>query len=95
MQALITREEAGAIIEGLEAIRADIENGTFKFEPALEDVHMNIETELTRRIGEAGKKLHTARSRNDQVATDFRLYVRKALSGDGHRNSKDSWRRYS
>ena len=76
---LITSEEAGAIIDGLEAIRADIENGTFQFKEALEDVHMNIETELTKRIGEAGKKLHTARSRNDQVATDFRLYVRKAL----------------
>ena len=76
---LITHEEAGAIINGLEAIRADIENGTFQFSQALEDVHMNIETELTKRIGEAGKKLHTARSRNDQVATDFRLYVRKAL----------------
>jgi len=78
---LITAEEAGAIIEGLEAIREDIENGTFEFSQALEDVHMNIETELTRRIGEAGKKLHTARSRNDQVATDFRLYVRNALQG--------------
>ena len=77
---LITHEEAKAIIDGLEAIRADIENGTFKFKESLEDVHMNIETELTRRIGEAGKKLHTARSRNDQVATDFRLYVRKALT---------------
>jgi argininosuccinate lyase len=76
---LITTEEAGAIINGLEAIRTDIENGAFRFSQALEDVHMNIETELTRRIGEAGKKLHTARSRNDQVATDFRLYVRKAL----------------
>jgi argininosuccinate lyase len=76
---LITAEESGAIIDGLEAIRADIENGTFQFKEALEDVHMNIETELTKRIGEAGKKLHTARSRNDQVATDFRLYVRNAL----------------
>ncbi len=78
---LITAGEAGAIIEGLEAIRADIQNGNFRFSQALEDVHMNIETELTRRIGEAGKKLHTARSRNDQVATDFRLYVRNALTG--------------
>jgi argininosuccinate lyase len=77
---LITREEAKAIIDGLDAIRADIENGTFQFSQALEDVHMNIETELTKRIGEAGKKLHTARSRNDQVATDFRLYVRNALT---------------
>ena len=78
---LLTASEADAIVEGLSAIGADIESGAFRFDPALEDVHMNIEVELTRRIGEAGKKLHTARSRNDQVATDFRLYVRQALQG--------------
>ena len=76
---LISKEEGKAIVDGLMAIRNDIENGSFTFDPALEDVHMNIETELTERIGEAGKKLHTARSRNDQVATDFRLYTRNAL----------------
>jgi len=78
---LLTTDEAEAIVKGLTAIRTDIENGTFRFDPALEDVHMNIEVELTRRIGEPGKKLHTARSRNDQVATDLRLYVRQALDG--------------
>jgi len=76
---LISREEAEAIIDGLKFIREDIEKGSFQFDPALEDVHMNIETELVKRIGETAKKLHTARSRNDQVATDFRLYCRKAL----------------
>jgi argininosuccinate lyase len=76
---LLSGQEAGSIISGLEQIRRDIESGEFRFDPALEDVHMNIETELTRRIGEAGKKLHTARSRNDQVATDLRLFTRKGL----------------
>ncbi len=76
---LISEDESRAIIEGLSAIRDDIESGALIFDASLEDVHMNIETELTRRIGEPGKKLHTARSRNDQVATDFRLYVRIAL----------------
>ncbi|HQP29878.1 MAG TPA: argininosuccinate lyase [Deltaproteobacteria bacterium] len=81
---LLTADEAEAVVAGLRAIRTDIENGTFRFDPALEDVHMNIEVELTRRIGEPGKKLHTARSRNDQVATDLRLYVRQALDGVRH-----------
>ena len=66
---------------GLEAIGAEIEAGTFAFDTALEDIHMNIEARLTDRIGEPGKRLHTARSRNDQVATDFRLWVRDALDG--------------
>jgi argininosuccinate lyase len=78
---LISQGEAQAIVEGLEEIGRDIASGAFTFDVGLEDVHMNIETELTRRIGEAGKKLHTARSRNDQVATDVRLAVRKALGG--------------
>ncbi len=76
---LLTEEEARAIIEGLEGIMKDIASGAFRFDPALEDVHMNIEAELTKRIGEPGKKLHTARSRNDQVATDLRLYAREGL----------------
>jgi argininosuccinate lyase len=76
---IISQDEADSIIGGLHAILQDIASGDFRFDPALEDVHMNIETELTRRIGEAGKKLHTARSRNDQVATDLRLYVRSGL----------------
>jgi argininosuccinate lyase len=76
---LLTNEEADAVTGGLRAIREDIASGVFLFDPKLEDVHMNIETELTKRIGEAGKKLHTARSRNDQVATDLRLHVRGGL----------------
>jgi argininosuccinate lyase len=76
---LLSDGERDAIVDGLGGIMKDIEEGSFEFDPALEDVHMNIEAELTKRIGEAGGKLHTARSRNDQVATDFRLYVRDAL----------------
>jgi argininosuccinate lyase len=70
-----------AIRGGLEAIAHEIESGTFAFDTALEDIHMNIEARLTERIGEAGRRLHTARSRNDQVATDFRLWVRDAIDG--------------
>ena len=77
---ILTNDEADTIIEGLAGIQEDIASGKFDFDPALEDVHMNIEVELTRRIGEAGKKLHTARSRNDQVATDFKLFVREGLT---------------
>ncbi len=69
------------IARGLEAIAAEIEAGSFPFTEALEDIHMNIEARLTERIGEAGKRLHTGRSRNDQVATDFRLWVRDAIDG--------------
>jgi argininosuccinate lyase len=75
---LLTNEEFTQIKEGLLSIQRDIEAGTFQWQIALEDVHMNIEAELTRRIGPAGAKLHTARSRNDQVATDMRLYCRDA-----------------
>nr|MBS0021940.1 argininosuccinate lyase [Gammaproteobacteria bacterium] len=73
---VLTNEERDAIIRGLEGIQADIIAGRFSWSKALEDVHMNLEAELTRRIGTAGKKLHTGRSRNDQVATDLRLYLR-------------------
>ena len=76
---IIQPADEAAIRTGLEAIGAEIEAGRFSFDPALEDIHMNIEARLTERIGEAGKRLHTARSRNDQVATDFRLWVRDAL----------------
>ncbi|NLO81127.1 MAG: argininosuccinate lyase [Xanthomonadaceae bacterium] len=76
---VLSSAELEAILGGLEAILADIERGDFAWLPELEDVHMNIEKRLTDRIGEAGKKLHTARSRNDQVATDVRLYVRDAI----------------
>jgi argininosuccinate lyase len=75
--AILTEEEKQTIIAGLEAIRADIAAGQFSWRVDLEDVHMNIERALTERIGAVGGKLHTARSRNDQVATDFRLYLRK------------------
>ncbi len=78
---LLSAAEAGAIGEGLDAIAMEIAAGRFAFDSALEDIHMNIEARLTERIGEAGKRLHTARSRNDQVATDFRLWVRDAIDG--------------
>ena len=73
---VLTRAEATKIAAGLTRIRRDIEQGRMRWDPALEDVHMNIEARLTERIGELGKKLHTGRSRNDQVATDLRLYLR-------------------
>ncbi|MFP7753923.1 argininosuccinate lyase [Thermodesulfobacteriota bacterium B35] len=75
-QGLISGEERDAILAGLAGIRDEIEAGTFAFRPELEDIHMNIEKALTDRIGPAGAKLHTARSRNDQVALDMRLYLR-------------------
>ena len=75
---ILTAEEFENIEEGLTQIRAEIEEGRFEFQQDLEDVHMNIEAELTKRIGPAGAKLHTARSRNDQVALDFRLWLREA-----------------
>ncbi len=78
---IISAEDAEAIRNGLEALAQEIETGRFTFDPALEDIHMNIEARLTERIGEAGKCLHTARSRNDQVATGFRLWVRDAVDG--------------
>lgn len=76
---MLTQEEFDAIENGLNGILADIEAGNFSWSTKLEDVHMNIESELTRRIGSPGAKLHTARSRNDQVATDTRLYCRAEI----------------
>jgi argininosuccinate lyase len=76
---VLTEAECTQIVTGLEDIRAEIEAGRFEWSVALEDVHMNIEARLVARIGEAGKKLHTGRSRNDQVATDIRLYLREAI----------------
>ena len=76
---ILSRSESEAIVEGLRAIAVEIEEGRFQWSAGLEDVHMNIEARLTGRIGEAGKKLHTARSRNDQVATDMRLFVCDAI----------------
>ncbi len=75
----LSPEDCEAIVRGLEEIRAEIERGEFAWSVALEDVHMNIEARLTERIGDAGKRLHTGRSRNDQVATDIRLYLRDAI----------------
>ncbi len=76
---VLSAAEAESIVAGLDAIHAEIAAGSFQWQQALEDVHMNIESALTARIGEAGKKLHTGRSRNDQVATDLRLYTRDAI----------------
>jgi argininosuccinate lyase len=78
---ILTSGEFGQIESGLLEIRSEIEAGKFEFSQDLEDVHMNIEAELTKRIGAAGAKLHTARSRNDQVALDFRLWLRDACEG--------------
>ena len=75
-QGILTQAETDEIIDGLAGILADIENGKLAFDMQAEDIHMFIEAELTKRIGEAGKRLHTARSRNDQVAVDIRLYLR-------------------
>jgi argininosuccinate lyase len=76
---ILTADECAAILKGLAEIKADIEAGNFHWSVELEDVHMNIESALTKRIGLTGKKLHTGRSRNDQVATDIRLYVRDEI----------------
>ena len=76
---VLSHEDCEAIITGLEEIRGEIERGEFPWSVELEDVHMNIEARLTERIGDAGKRLHTGRSRNDQVATDLRLYLRDAI----------------
>ncbi|MEX0814763.1 MAG: argininosuccinate lyase [Dongiaceae bacterium] len=80
-QGIITQQDGDAIGAGLERIRAEIEAGDFVFRTALEDIHGNIEARLKDIVGEAAGRLHTARSRNDQVATDFRLWVREAIDG--------------
>ena len=76
---ILTVDDVSQILDGLESIRQDIIDDKFEWSIALEDVHMNIEAALTSRIGDVGKKLHTGRSRNDQVATDIRLYVRNEI----------------
>ena len=76
---IISREDKDQIINGLQGILADIEAGKIEFTSDNEDIHMNVEALLTERIGEAGKRLHTARSRNDQIAVDLRLYLRKEI----------------
>jgi argininosuccinate lyase len=77
-QNIISRADAKAIVKGLGRIRDEIESGRFKFSRALEDIHMNVEARLAEMIGRPAGRLHTARSRNDQVALDFRLWVRRA-----------------
>ncbi len=76
---LISSDECGAIVQGLEEIGREIAEGRFRFEMALEDIHMHVESALIARLGEVGRKLHTGRSRNDQVATDTKLWVREAI----------------
>ena len=76
---ILSDSERDAIISGLERIQSQIEAGDFDWSVELEDVHMNVESALTEAIGDAGKKLHTGRSRNDQVATDVRLYLRDEI----------------
>jgi argininosuccinate lyase len=78
---IMTEEEYKKIKEGLEGILKDVESGAIQLDTAYEDIHMNIEKLLTDRIGEAGKKLHTARSRNDQVAVDFKMYLKEQIKG--------------
>ena len=78
-QGILTEEEAEKIISGLKEIQKEIEEGKFNWKVEYEDVHMNIEKRLTEKIGPVGGKLHTARSRNDQIATDTRLYVRNEV----------------
>ncbi len=78
-QGIITAEDGAKIAQGLDTILAEIESGKFAFERELEDIHMNVESRLTALIGSAAGRLHTARSRNDQVATDFKLWVRDTI----------------
>src|SRR6187397_3297773 len=77
-QGIIAADDACKIAHGLDTILSEIGSGKFRFKRALEDIHMNVESRLSELIGSAAGRLHTARSRNDQVATDFRLYVRDA-----------------
>jgi len=80
-QGIISQEDGDAILNGLDAVRQEAEAGELVFDRALEDIHMNVESRLAEIIGDAAGRLHTARSRNDQVATDFRLWVRGAIDG--------------
>ena len=76
-QGIISEEEGNAIRAGLQSILKDIDEGHVEFDIKAEDIHMNVETMLIERIGDVGKKLHTGRSRNDQVALDIRLYMKR------------------
>src|SRR5262245_10649513 len=78
-QGTISADDAASITHGLDTILSEIEAGTFTFKRALEDIHMNVESRLAELIGPAAGRLHTARSRNDQVATDFRLWIRATI----------------
>ena len=78
-QGIITSEDLGDIVEGLKNIMSEIESGELLIDPNAEDIHTFVEGELTARIGAAGKRLHTARSRNDQVALDLRMYLRDEI----------------
>jgi argininosuccinate lyase len=80
-QAIVEAADAEAILKGLAQVKGEIEAGTFSFSRALEDIHMNVESRLAEIVGPAAGRLHTARSRNDQVAVDFRLWVRDAIDG--------------
>ena len=84
-QGIISDKETELIVMGLTSIREEIEQGKFQFKPELEDIHMNIEARLTDKIGEIAGKLHTARSRNDQVALDLRLFTKEAIGETIHR----------
>ena len=79
-QGIISADDAESIAAGLDAVQAEIEQGVFPWDPALEDLHMNIERRLTELIGPAGARLHTGRSRNDQIALDLRLYTREVIA---------------
>ena len=76
---VLSEEEVQILVQGLKGILQDIEEGLVEFEIGAEDIHMNIEKLLTQRVGEVGKKLHTARSRNDQVALDVKMYVKEEI----------------
>ena len=77
---LVTTAEADALVKGLEAVRAELEGGSFRFRPELEDIHTNVERRLVELVGDVGGKLHTGRSRNDQIALDERLYLKDAVA---------------
>lgn len=77
---LLSSRERDLLVRGLREVEAEIESGRFEFDPSQEDIHMNIEARLTEKVGEVGKKLHTARSRNDQVALDLRMYVKNEIA---------------
>ena len=83
-QGLITEADGETICAGLDQVKAEIETGALRLDPALEDIHMNVETRLTALIGDPARRLHTGRSRNDQVCTDLRLYCREATDAIIH-----------